>query len=180
MGIVNLLSTRKYGKTRIFQRYAFRTYSELLHFVWNGNRYNSETKNMKKVNSHSKANVWENKKHSKALGFLHISCETLIHSIPKIWEKWIPIVREMGKIWKNTNISKLRVPKTWEKWILIVQEKCEKTQAFQIYGFIKYFGWSRNSYISQNMGKVNLLSTRKVWENTEIFHIDFPNILFAS
>ena len=102
---------------------------------------------MKKVNSHSKANVWENKKHSKALGFLHISCETLIHSIPKIWEKWVPIVREMGKIWKNTNISKLRVPKTWEKWILIVQEKCEKTQTFQIYGFIKYFGWSIHSYI---------------------------------
>ena len=46
----------------------------------------------------------------------------------------------MEKIWKNTNISKLRVPKTWEKWILIVQEKFEKTQTFQIYGFIKYFG----------------------------------------
>ena len=86
----------------------------------------------------------------------------------------------MEKIWKNTNISKLRVPKTWEKWILIVQEKFEKTQTFQIYGFIKYFGWSRNSYISQNMGNVNLLSTKKVWENTEICHIDFPNILFAS
>ena len=60
------------------------------------------------------------------------------------------------------------VPKTWEKWISTVRENCGKTQTFQIYGFLKYFGLSRNPYNSQNMDKMNLLSTRKVWENTNI------------
>ena len=32
------------------------------------------------------------------------------------------------------------VPITWEKWISIIREKHGKTQAFQIYGFLKYFG----------------------------------------
>ena len=37
-------------------------------------------------------------KHSKAMGFLHISYGTLIHTIPKICGKWILIVREnIGK-----------------------------------------------------------------------------------
>ena len=56
------------------------------------------------------------------------------------------------KICENTNISKLSVsemfsldaeihavPKIWEKWISIIQEKHEKTQTFQIYGFLNYF-----------------------------------------
>ena len=80
-------------------------------------------------------------KHFKVKGFLNFSYETEIHAVPKIWEKWISIIRE----------------------------KHGKIQAFQIYGFLKYFGWSRNPYNSQNMEKVNLLSTGKVWENT-----DFP------
>ena len=58
--------------------------------------------------------------------------------------------------------------KTWEKWISIVWKKYGKTQTFQIYGFLKYFGWSRNPYNSQNMRKVDFHSTRKVWENTNI------------
>ena len=33
-------------------------------------------------------------KHSKVIGFLDISCEVLIHTVPKIWEKRIPIVRK--------------------------------------------------------------------------------------
>ena len=33
-------------------------------------------------------------KHCKAIGLLLISCEALIHTIPKIWEKWIPIARK--------------------------------------------------------------------------------------
>ena len=82
-------------------------------------------------------------KHFKFMGFLNISGEAEIHTIPK----------------------------TWEKWISIVREKYGKTQTFQIYGFLKYFGLSRNPYNSQNMGKVNLLSTGKAWENTEISHI---------
>ena len=61
-----------------------------------------------------------------------------------------------GKVWEKTKIVKLcfsnilgeaeidTVPKTWEKWISIVREKYGKTQTFQIYGFLKYFGLSRN------------------------------------
>ena len=81
-------------------------------------------------------------KHFKFLGFSTILSEAEIHTIPKIWKKWIPIVRE----------------------------KYGKTQTFQSNGFLKYFGWSRNPYNSQNMGKVNLHSTGKVRENTEISH----------
>ena len=36
------------------------------------------------------------------------------------------------------------IPKTWEKWISIGWEKSGKTQTFQIYGFLKYLGLSRN------------------------------------
>ena len=32
------------------------------------------------------------------------------------------------------------IPKTWGKWISTVQEKYGRTQTFQIYGFLKYFG----------------------------------------
>ena len=28
----------------------------------------------------------------------------------------------------------------WEKWISIIREKYGKTQTFQMYGFLKYFG----------------------------------------
>ena len=45
------------------------------------------------------------------------------------------------------------IPKTWEKWISIIQEKHGKTQRFQIYGFLNYFGWGRNPYNSQIMEK---------------------------
>ena len=57
--------------------------------------------------------------------------------------------------------------KTWEEWIS-TREKYGKTETFQVYGFLKYFGLSRNPYISQNMGKVDFHSTRKMWENTNI------------
>ena len=43
-----------------------------------------------------------------------------------------------------------------------------KKQTFQGNGFLKYSGRSRNPYNSQNMGTVNLHSTGKVRENTEI------------
>ena len=50
--------------------------------------------------------------YNPTIGFLHISCEALIHAIPK----------------------------TWEKWISIVRKKYGKTQTFQIFGFLKFFG----------------------------------------
>ena len=58
--------------------------------------------------------------------------------------------------------------KTWKKRIFIVREKYEKTQTFQIYGFLKYFGWNRNPKDSKNMGKVNSHNIGKVWEKTNI------------
>ena len=84
-----------YGNTQLFQRYGFLTY-----FAWNRNPCNSE--NMKKVNSHSKGNVWENT------------------SIPKLYFKWsvnpynFQNMRKLNshsdeKICENTNISKLRI-----------------------------------------------------------------------
>ena len=57
-----------------------------------------------------------------------------------------------------------------EKGILIVREKYGKTQTLQSNVFLKYFGRSRNPYNFQSMGKVNLHSTGKVRENTEISH----------
>ena len=58
--------------------------------------------------------------------------------------------------------------KTREKWTSIVREKYGKTQIFKIYGFLKYFGGSRNPYNSQNVLKVDFHSTGKVCENTNI------------
>ena len=36
----------------------------------------------------------EKHKHFKFMGFLNISDEAEIHTIPRIWEKWISIIRE--------------------------------------------------------------------------------------
>ena len=79
-------------------------------------------------------------KHFKFMVFLNISDEAEIHTIPKTWEKWIPIIRE----------------------------KYGKKQTFQSNGFLNYFEWSRNPYHFQNMEKVNSHSKRKIWENTNI------------
>ena len=43
-------------------------------------------------------------KHFKFMGFLNSSDEAEIHTIPRIWEKWIPVIRE--KYGKRTNIPK--------------------------------------------------------------------------
>ena len=81
------------------------------------------------------------------------------------------------KVWENINITRLcfsnildeaeidTVPKTWEMWISIVREKYGKTQTFQIYGFLKYFGLSKSIKIPK-YGKNNSHSKRKIWENT--------------
>ena len=134
--------------------------------------------------------------HFKVKGFWNFLLEADIHAVPNTWEMWIPIIRE--KYGKKTNIPKFlkyfgwknmwkhkhfkvkffwnisldaeihAVPKIWEKWISIIQEKHEKTQTFQIYGFLNYFEWSRNSYNSQNMETVNSHSKRKIWKSTNI------------
>ena len=51
-------------------------------------------------------------KHFEIKGFLFFSFEAEIHAVPK----------------------------TCEKWISIIRKKYGKTQTFQIYGFVKYFG----------------------------------------
>ena len=42
--------------------------------------------------------------------------------------------------------------------------------------FLKCSGWSRNSYNSQNMGKVNSHSKEKIWENTNILKLSVSEI----
>ena len=78
---------------------------------------------------------YEKTEHSKVECFLHISREAEIHTIPK--------TQNMGKV--NFHST----------------EKCGKTQTFQIYEFLKYFGWIRNPYNSQNVRKVDSHSTEK-------------------
>ena len=70
-GTVNPHYTGKLWDNTNIPKYGFLTY-----FAWNRNPYNFENTNITKL--------WL---------FLHISCEALIHAIPKIWKKWIPIVR---------------------------------------------------------------------------------------
>ena len=82
----------------------------------------------------------EKHKHFKFMGFLNISDKAEIHTIPRTWEMWIPIIRE----------------------------KYGKKQTFQSNGFLNYFEWSRNPYNSQNMEKVNSHSKGKIWESTNI------------
>ena len=55
-------------------------------------------------------------KHFKFMVFLNISDEAEIHTIPKTWEKWIPIIRE--KYGKKANI-----PKCWVSQIFWVKQK---------------------------------------------------------
>ena len=72
---------------------------------------------------------------------LNISGEAEIHKISKIWEKWIPIIRE----------------------------KYTKKQTFQTYVFLKYFGWSRNPYNFQNMVKWFIVQQK--YGKTQTFQI---------
>ena len=51
-----------------------------------------------------------------------------------------------------------------------------KKQTFQSVGFLIYFGWSRNPYSSQNMGKVNSHSKGKTWENRNISKLSVSGI----
>ena len=99
----------KYAKTQTFQIYGF-----LKYFRWSRNPYNSQ--NLGKVNFHNTGKVSEKNKHSKVMGFSTILSEAEIHTIPKIWKKWISIITE----------------------------KYGKTQTFQTIRFLKYFGRSRN------------------------------------
>ena len=125
--------------------------------------------------------MWENMNISKLRVSGIFLLEAEIYADPNIWEKWISIIRKsrgkhkhfkfMGflKILDEAEIH--TIPKTWEKWILIIREKYgEKTN---IPKFLKYFGWSRNPYNSQNMGKLNSHSKGKILANTNISKIVF-------
>ena len=168
-----LIVRETYGKTQTFQSYGFLTY-----FMCGINTYNSQ--NMRKVNPHRKEKIWENTNISKlrVSGIFCLKQKSM--QFPKYRKSGLPLYgKSMGKhkhfkFMVLLNISDEAeihtIPKTWEKWIPIIREKYGKKQTFQSNGFLKYFGWSRNPYNSQNMGKVNLHSTGKVRENTEISH----------
>ena len=89
---------KKYGKTQTFQIYGF-----LRYFGWNRNLQSSQ--NMGKVNSNKMGKSMGEHKYSKVTDFLNILGEPEIHKIPKIWEKWIPIIEE--EYGKKANILKL-------------------------------------------------------------------------
>ena len=85
------------------------------------------------------------------MGFFNVSGEAEIHTVPKIWAKWISIVQEKyGKTqtfqihgFLNNILGEAEIhtiPRTWEKWISIVWEKYGKTKTFQSYLSLKYFG----------------------------------------
>ena len=85
----------------------------------------------------------------KFMGFLNILGEAEIHEesgFPK-YEKSMG-KHKYSKVMGFSNIlgeaEIHKIPKTWEKWISIVQEKYGKIQTFKIYGFLKYFGLSKN------------------------------------
>ena len=168
-----LIVREKYGKTQTFQSYGFLTY-----FMCGFNTYNSQ--NMRKVNSHSKEKIWENTSISKlrVSGIFCLKQKSM--QFPTHGKSGFPLYgksMEKHKHFKSMGFLNIldeaeihTIPRTLEKWISIIREKYEKTQTFQSNGFLKYFGRSRNPYNSQNMGKVNLHSTGKVRENTEISH----------
>ena len=64
----------------------------LKYFGWSRNPHNSQ--NIGKVNPHNNGDSMGKKKYSKVMGFLNILGEAEIYTIPEIWEKWDPIVRE--------------------------------------------------------------------------------------
>ena len=122
----------------------FQIYGSLKYFGWHRNPYNSQK--MGKMDFHCTGKVRENTRNFKFMGFLNISGEVEIHAIPK----------------------------TCQKWISIVREKNGKTQTFQIYRFLKYFGWSRNPYNSQNMWKMVSI-VREKYAKIQTFQIyGFP------
>ena len=142
---------------------------------------------MRKVNYHSKEKTWKNTTISK-LRVSDIFClkqksmqfpkhgKVDFHSTGKVCEKEHFKYMGFSNIFGETEIH--ATPKTWEKWIPIIREKYGKRQIFESYGFLKYFGWNRIPYNSQNMGKMNSHSKGKVWENTSISNLVFFLIFY--
>ena len=78
--------------------------------IFRSMRKSMQFQHMGKVNFHNTEKVREKNKHSKVMGFSTILSEVEIHTITKIWKKWIPIAREKnlhstGKVRENTEIS---------------------------------------------------------------------------
>ena len=72
------------------------------------------------------------------------------------------------------------IVKIWEKWITILCEKYRKAQTTQSYGFLTIFAWSRNPYNSQDMKKVNSYSEGKTWEKQISMHSKVKGFLHIS
>ena len=115
---------------------------------------------------HTVGNLWRNPRISQMMALV----------IFFLWSKHFK-VKDFLNFWLEADIH--AVPKIWEKWISMVQAKYWNTQTFQIYGFLKYFGWSRPPYNYQNMGNMNSHDTRKVWEKTNIPKLWFSQIFWV-
>ena len=72
------------------------------------------------------------------------------------------------------------IVKIWEKWITMLCEKYRKAQTAQSYGFLTIFAWSRNPYNSQDMKKVNSYSEGKTWEKQISMHSKVKGFLHIS
>ena len=166
-----LIIREKHGKKTNISKF-------VKYFGWSRNPYNYQ--NMGKVNSHSKGKIWENKNISKLSVSKIFRLMQKSMQFPIRGKSGFPLYgkcMEKHKHFKFVGFLNIldeaeihTIARTWEKWISIIREKYGEKQTFQSNGFLKYFGWSRNPYNSQNMGKVNLHSTGKVRENTEISH----------
>ena len=105
---------------------------------------------MGKVDFHSTGKVWENTKISNLWVSQKFWVKRKSIQFPKYGKSEFPQYgKNMGKH-KHFKVKHFlnfpyeaeihTAPKTREKWISKAREKYGKTQTFQIYGFLKYFG----------------------------------------
>ena len=118
----SLVLSTKHGKVisdstgKVWENRTFRDRVFLTYFARSRNPYNSQNSKHGKSGFPQYGKSVGKHKHFKFMCFLNISAEAEIHTILK----------------------------TCGKWISTVREKCGKTQTFQSYRFLKYFGWHRN------------------------------------
>ena len=173
-----MVELRKVQRSFQFQT-TLQSYGFLKYFGWSRNPYNSQ--NMGKVNSHSKEKIWENTNISKLSVSEIFRLMQKSMQFPKHGKSGFPLYGRSMEKHKHfkfmgfLNISDEAeihiIPKTWDAWILIIREKYVKKQTFESYGFLRYFGWSRNPNNFKNIKKVDFHSAGEVWEKTNISNL---------
>ena len=146
MGKVICDSTGKVWESRTFQGQGF-----LMYFARSRNTYNSQ--NTWKVDSHSTGKLWKNIN----MGYAFLSY--IMWGINSCNSQNMGKVNyhSKEKLWENTNISKLSVseifrlkqkPMQFQNMGKVDLHSTEKvlwnTDTKKNYGFLTYFGWSRN------------------------------------